>query len=507
MKDKLYLYIIVGTILVRYLLIPFFDIHPNLILLLETLPFILSAILLYRVAVAHAKPYKSFWLLLSLGSLFFATANVTWVVYEIWFSIEAPIPSISDIFWSLQNITYVTALVYLLMRDRSIYRSIRFLFDTAIVLITAGALSWEFIIFPYMDYFFNTTSLWGVLVTTIYPVTDLAMLMCIFMLYYTNRFPYSKQVFMSIIAGMIVFILGDTLYLSQVIYGTYAIGSWIDPLFNITVLLLAYAGVRSTQTKLRTVSLAQKKETSTRKIKYVLPYSCLIMLLALTVQRFELITADLIIIASLVTILLIIVRQVIVLQENDTLMLKLQEALQRAEYLALYDPLSKLPNRRYFEMHATKLIERSKGNESENNSFALLFLDLDRFKFVNDSYGHDVGDALIEGVAERISSLADERHFISRMGGDEMTVLFQGYQSEEELMQFSHRIIAEVGRPFQFGDIQFEIGVSIGISIYHQDGVTVTELLKNADVALYQAKALGKGRAVFYSNPFIKNKG
>lgn len=495
MKYKILLSIFVGSILIRCMLFPFVEVHNNLILLVDMIPFILSVVLLRRAAASHDKPYKNFWNMLALGSLFFAAANLTWVIYDLMIGMDAPIPSISDIFWILMNFAYVTALVSLLMRDRSIYRNIRFLFDTSIILIITGAVGWEFIIRPHMDYFLGTTGFWGVLVTTAYPTTDLIMLISIFMLYYSNRFPFSKDVFLCIAAGMTVFIAGDTMYLSQVVSGDYEIGSWVDPLFSAAVLLFTIAGIRSVRARPRALPHTRSIVLAP-KIKYILPYGCLIMLLALTIQRIDWQTPDLIVVASIITVLLIIIRQVFVLLENDTLMFKLQQALSQAEYLALHDPLSKLPNRRYFEMQTTQALE----NAGKDQCMAVLFMDFDRFKLINDSYGHNAGDAFIQGIGERIIALTDERHFVSRMGGDEFTILCRPPQTKQELGHFAQRIIEEIERPFQFNNIEFCTGASIGIALFPQDGATFAELLQNADTALYHAKSLGRGRAVFYKD-------
>ncbi len=497
MRHRIFLSVMVIIILVRYLLMPLFELHSNIFLLVEAIPFVLSAILLHRAAAAHGKPYSRFWHMLGWGSTLFAAANLTWIAYDLLLDIEAPIPSISDILWSLQNFSYVGALVYLLMRGRSSYRSIRFLFDTIIVLIIVGAASWEFVIRPRMDYFLDTTGFWGVLVTTTYPITDLAMLISVFMLYASNRFPYAKDVFFCIAAGMIVFIAADTMYLSQVVSGNYEIGNWLDPLFSATVLLFAIAGVRSIRIEALAPPPLQEK-TIAPKLKYILPYGGLVILLALALRRTDLQTLDIFVVASILTILLLVVRQVIVLLENDTLMFKLQQALKQAEYLALYDPLSDLPNRRYFEMQAAQILD----NVGKDHSVALFFMDLDRFKFINDTYGHDAGDALIREVGARIKSMTDDRHFVSRMGGDEFTILCKSARAEQELLQWARRLIEEIERPFASGALQFNSGASIGISVFPRDGTSAAELLKHADIALYHAKKLGRGQAVIYTDNF-----
>ena len=127
----------------------------------------------------------------------------------------------------------------------------------------------------------------------------------------------------------------------------------------------------------------------------------------------------------------------------------------------------------------------------EQAQLALLFLDLDQFKYINDTLGHDTGDQLLLQVAQRMRECLDGRDTISRQGGDEFAVLLQGFHNLSRVAIIAQRLINGINQPFLVNGQELRVGVSIGISIYPQDGSDIGGLLKNADTAMYQAKAAG----------------
>jgi diguanylate cyclase (GGDEF)-like protein len=167
----------------------------------------------------------------------------------------------------------------------------------------------------------------------------------------------------------------------------------------------------------------------------------------------------------------------------------------KTEYEAKYDYLTKLLNRNYFEKNLLKFISRSIENDK---SFAILFIDLDGFKNVNDKYGHDIGDRVLIEVANRLKMLqSDDNEIISRIGGDEFAIIMD-YTSKEDLQNKALNIINLLSKPYE-NDIHI-LSASIGISVYPDDASTVSKLKKYADVAMYNAKQEGKGRFYFYSD-------
>lgn len=157
---------------------------------------------------------------------------------------------------------------------------------------------------------------------------------------------------------------------------------------------------------------------------------------------------------------------------------------------ALHDPLTNLANRRFLESmfrHAVAQAERS-GSE-----LGLIYVDLDGFKPINDSFGHDAGDVVLREVAKRLSDTTRGQDVVARVGGDEFCVLVMCAKGKHELIGLSRRIIRAISEPMVLNDTTAHLGCSIGVARYPYHGFTLEELLKAADTAMYAVKRAGKG--------------
>jgi len=161
---------------------------------------------------------------------------------------------------------------------------------------------------------------------------------------------------------------------------------------------------------------------------------------------------------------------------------------ERLTYLAQYDHLTGLVNRSLFRDRLVQAMARSKRMQQP---IGLMLLDLDRFKAVNDAFGHDMGDELLKAVSERLKTCVREVDTVARMGGDEFTIILEGVSSEENILVIAKRITESIAATFDLKEHHISIGVSIGITIYPHDDHPVDELLKHADTAMYRAKQQG----------------
>ena len=166
--------------------------------------------------------------------------------------------------------------------------------------------------------------------------------------------------------------------------------------------------------------------------------------------------------------------------------------------IALQDPLTSLPNRSHFLSRLSHALELARRN---NQQVVVIYLDLDRFKVINDTYGHEKGDVLLKQVSERLTSIARRNDTIARMGGDEFTVLLEGTSVDSIIgaSTFAQKILGLFNYPFRIDNHEFYVTCSIGISLYPNDGDDVTTLMKNSDMAMYRAKELGKNNFQFFS--------
>jgi len=173
-----------------------------------------------------------------------------------------------------------------------------------------------------------------------------------------------------------------------------------------------------------------------------------------------------------------------------------KQAEAQLDFLARYDSLTGLPNRLLFRDRLTHAIARA---DRYNQMLALMFIDLDRFKIINDTLGHDIGDLLLVKVAERIKACIREEDTAARLGGDEFTVILEQIIAPEDASSVAQKIIDELSLPFDLHDNESFITASIGISIYPTDITDMEGLLKNTDVAMYNAKETGRNNFQFYA--------
>lgn len=162
---------------------------------------------------------------------------------------------------------------------------------------------------------------------------------------------------------------------------------------------------------------------------------------------------------------------------------------------AYHDALTGLPNRAYFAEQLSKSINLA---ARHNYTSALMFIDLDRFKIVNDSLGHDAGDALLKEVSARINSCLRGSDFLFRMGGDEFTVILPVIAASEEAAAAATRILEAVGSPMSIHEHELIVGATVGIAVYPDNGDTPEALFRNADAAMYSAKGRGGSAFAFY---------
>lgn len=233
------------------------------------------------------------------------------------------------------------------------------------------------------------------------------------------------------------------------------------------------------------------------------------------------------ILGSTVAILLVLSRQIFTSIENQTVLLKyhnlteilelkiderteelssknhqLVTAVRKMKQMAYHDVLSGLPNRRMFLERLIKSMEEAKRN---NFKLAVIFIDLDRFKNINDTLGHDFGDLLLKHVSSKMAESLRKIDTISRQGGDEFTIILNRIRAEEDVVPLIQRMQSIVAQPIVIKDQELHVSMSIGIAFYPKDGKNTEELMKNADLAMYRAKEEGRDRYKFYTHDMNKN--
>ncbi|HXH55123.1 MAG TPA: EAL domain-containing protein [Gammaproteobacteria bacterium] len=172
---------------------------------------------------------------------------------------------------------------------------------------------------------------------------------------------------------------------------------------------------------------------------------------------------------------------------------KMQDALLKE---ATTDQLTGLPNRGLFYDRINQAIAEAERNKT---FLAIVFLDIDRFKLINDSLGHSMGDYLLRAIARKLSKIVRKADTVSRLGGDEFVLLLTDLHGKEQAQLVANKILSKIASPLEVEDHKFSVTGSIGVSFYPNDGTTVEALIKNADIAMYVSKELGKNTINFYS--------
>ena len=175
---------------------------------------------------------------------------------------------------------------------------------------------------------------------------------------------------------------------------------------------------------------------------------------------------------------------------------KIKQSEEHLKFLAHHDALTLLPNRTSLSLELEQAIHRA---ERQEQQFAIYFIDLDQFKHINDSLGHDIGDRILVKTSERLKQIARNEDTVSRLGGDEFVFIAETIKTIHDSSTVAERIIAIFNTSFEIEDLQLYVTPSIGIALYPDNGITPDELLKNADAAMYRAKLDGRNNFSYYS--------
>ncbi len=177
-------------------------------------------------------------------------------------------------------------------------------------------------------------------------------------------------------------------------------------------------------------------------------------------------------------------------------MTSLKKADEKIYYHANYDSLTKLPNRAYFVKQLENILKESKENETQ---VAIFFIDVDKFKDVNDTYGHDVGDEMLITIAKRLQNSIREGDFLARIGGDEFVLIAKNIKNQENTRKLSLKIQKKIKERIDIDGVSFFMTLSLGVAIYPEHAITSQTLLKNADIAMYEVKESGRDNFKIYT--------
>jgi len=445
---------------------------------------IISCVWLIKAYKSISNKRKYFWFILGIGVSLTITSNILWLIHQM-FEKTTSFPDSSYFIWLLGYIFYLSALIYKVREISLVVSTSSYLFNIVVFMLTATAVSAHYLIRPNI---LNSESLLMIITNIAYPIISLSILFVITILYYLiQQDKQEENVFLYIIIGFSLQVIADSYYAYQTTMKTYQPGSMSDLLWVLSNLFIGiggyYAKNNSEEPKFKIMNPFDSRES-------IFPYLSVIVLIVLVTHSYDW-KLNLLSIGLVIVMMLVIVRQLRVLNKNKKLM-------EEYKFLAYQDPLTGLNNRASFQEDLNERL-----NSATNKSMAVLLLDLDRFKVINDTLGHYRGDHVLIKTAERLRDALADSAQIYRLGGDEFVIIVsEGL--EEQCSIIANRILNEFTQPFRIDEHEIIVTPSIGISRYPDHGDNGEDLLKNADAAMYLAKENGKNNFKFYNTELEK---
>jgi diguanylate cyclase (GGDEF)-like protein len=422
------------------------------------------------------------WILIALGQASFVAGDLLWMYFE---AIgEEPFPSLADVLY-LGGYPFIAAGLFLMIRRRLGGGDRGGLLDAAILTTGAAVLSWTYLMRPVIgDTELDALSL---SISLAYPIGDVILIGVAMGLLTTAG---ARTVSFALLAASLgTLVVADMIYAFQSLEGTYVSGGTLDNLYLVSYILFGASALHPSMRLL----------TDPRPVPVTWLGPIRLLGLAAAMLTGPLLLAvgpdasnGLAVIAAGTALLSLLVLARLVglvgLLSRDVAQRRALEA--QLSYQAFHDPLTGLTNRRRFmESTATALAERSRPG-----SVAALFLDLDDFKTINDTLGHGAGDEALVAVADRVRSTLRGSDLAARLGGDEFGILLRDLPDESRAIEVAERLLATLNEPLLIADVAIDAGASIGIATDSPSMQTVDDLLGDADIAMYRAKAQGKGR-------------
>ncbi|HEX7189378.1 MAG TPA: diguanylate cyclase, partial [Actinomycetes bacterium] len=414
------------------------------------------------------------WALLAGGLLSYGVGNVVYyaVVQHI---APEPFPSVSDALWlPLYPALYAAALLLVRQQIRA-WQGSQWL-DGLVASLGAAAVVTAFLLKPVMGA--ATGSGADVAVNLAYPAADLLLLMLIVTVFAVTGWRPGRRWWLLGI-GMALFAVADVVYLVQLGVGSFQPGTWLDDVWLVGVVAMALASWVSSG---RTVAAELHGGLRLLAVPMLFAASSLAVLAAQALQPSR----------GSLTVTILCVTTIVVALLRTSLSFREVRALADAQRLARTDDLTGLPNRRQL-LAQIDCVMSARGSAAQA---AVLLIDLDRFKEVNDSFGHDVGDNLLRLISNRLEQAMPGGAMLARMGGDEFGVLLPN-TDEATAVHVAQQVNRQLAFPFALQGLRLHVEASAGIALAPAHGTSSSALLQHADVAMYESKRTRLSHVVF----------
>lgn len=500
-----------------------------------------TAIAIIYNAVLKGDENKKFWILVLLSTLSYLIGDLIWAYYEVVLKTNLGPLSFSNLPYAVASVLLCSSICYVAYKERDKWNKVQLAVDTVAITIVYMYILWMVLLKNIVPNFESFTQ--SEVAISIYVAIDFILITTMSIMLFSNEesFILNKS-YIIYFLGISIIALGDLNYAYNIFNNEYISNGYLDSIWVMGFLVIADAAmcevyeneINKKQKRKKTRMLNGKR----RKISYmVLSFMAIILAISTGSIKYSIPIFVVIIIHRIISKYIGIAVQnerLLAKQQelnkslnqkvseseilNDKLQIKINEINElnaflekkveerteeltvrnmELEALSKEDSLTKLPNRRWFLDNLDKLILET---ENHDTIIGVMFIDLDRFKAVNDWYGHDVGDILLRRVAKRLRKHVPKNALVARLGGDEFAVIIPNAPSKKYVLEVTEQVQKCFNKPFEIKDYKLATTFSMGISLYPFDGVERSVLMKCADIAMYRAKALGKNNFQFYDS-------
>ncbi|MDP9468829.1 MAG: EAL domain-containing protein, partial [Chloroflexota bacterium] len=450
--------------------------------LLYQVPGMLAAVVVVTGVYVQRPADRRPWLVLAVGMALSSTGDWTWVILDRVYGVE-PFPSVADVFY-LTGMGLVAVALLWLVRGRVPGGDRGGLLDALIVAVGVGLVSWVFLMAPIVAD--TSQSPLEIAVALVYPMLDILLLGVMVRLLLAPGEHVASLRFL--IGAVVAFLLADYAYAFLALEGTYQSGQLVDAGWLLGAAFWGAAALHPSMRHVADPAPPGDARLSTWRL-VLLAGASLMAPAVLVIQGVTGAPIDVPVIATgcLVLFVLVITRLSGVVSDLRTTLVQRKVLEAELERRALHDPLTGLANRVLFHDRLEHALSR------RHQTVAVLFLDLDDFKTVNDTSGHSAGDEVLCSVADALRRTIRPADTVARLGGDEFAVLLDDNPNVYAAGLVAGRLIEAVQQPTVVAGHQHSIGASIGVSLGASGLSTAEELMRDADIAMYVAKGKGKG--------------
>ncbi len=459
--------------------------------LAETFAALVAAACCAVAALRHRDRVRLAWALIGASALSWGLGQSVWDWYQVVRDIQVPFPSLADAGYLLAVPLAIAGVLSLPVANERARTHVRTVLEGLMIAAALLVISWNTTLGAV--YKAGADSPLAMVLSLLYPISDVVIMTMV--LVRVGRVAHRGRAPLLLIAGgLAAAAVADSSFAYGTAANTYGAGNVLDGGWIVGYALIALAALHSVARPVRDVATPRVLPSH---LTVLLPYPPLLAAVGVvivehittgTVSRFTFATL-------LALVSLVLVRQYLVVKDNTRLFIMLRARERELRHQANHDALTGLVNRAYFRESVAQALLVAKELRTRG---AVLFIDLDEFKGINDTHGHGTGDRVLTIVADRLRRSVRPTDLAARLGGDEFAVLIEHAPDQRQLAAVAGRILQNLREPISVDGLRLSARGTIGIAVVDSDADTCDELLRRADVAMYAAKREGKDRAGIY---------